>query len=67
LMTTQKKKSKSRRCFCCHRAVERVWAWGEVPIGTTPDGAIVRIEQEICAACIALIIVLAGDDQLPAD
>jgi hypothetical protein len=44
-----------------------VWSWGEIPIGTNKDGTTVHLEQEICAACIALILVLAGDDQLPAD
>jgi hypothetical protein len=64
---TTKSTSRGRRCFCCHRLVEQVWAWGQVPIGKNKDGETVHIEQAICAACIALILVLAGDDQLPAD
>jgi len=66
-MTTSNKLSKSRKCFCCSRSVDRVWAWGETHIGENKDGSPVFIEQEICAACILMILVLAGDDQLSAD
>lgn len=65
-MVTVAKRRDPETCDVCKEPAHKVYAFGGVILGLDlRNGDLVLNEQRICASCLAVVVQLALDNQLP--